>query len=219
MLYPCGGLARRGSHGCDEADLRLLRFPLREQCRLRGNGGGSRDCNRVRGLWCCLWRRWRRFDEGSRQATLASGGQFTAVIPREFLRTETTPRGTILHAVDSLHARKALMMRLSQAFIALPGGFGTIDEFREVLSWRHFQIHSQPIGLLNYRGYYDALLKLFDRMVRQGFVDDYSRGTIVDAPTIHELLASMFEQRRLGQCLEPVKWDESASRGDRSAPG
>ena len=153
------------------------------------------------------------------EATLASGGQFTAVIPREFLRTETTPRGTILHVVDSLHARKALMMRLSQAFIALPGGFGTIDEFCEVLSWRHFQIHSQPIGLLNYRGYYDALLKLFDRMVRQGFVDDYSRGTIVDAPTIHELLASMFEQRRLGQCLEPVKWDESASRGDRSAPG
>ena len=67
-----------------------------------------------------------------------------------------------------MHERKALMDDLSDAFIALPGGFGTMDEFCEVLTWRQLRIHDKPIGLLNYRGYYDALLALFDSMVARG---------------------------------------------------
>ena len=93
-----------------------------------------------------------------------------------------------------MHERKALMVELSDAFVALPGGYGTMDEFCEVLTWRQLRIHDKPIGLLNYRGYYDALLALFDSMVREGFIGPYTRSLFVDAPTIEELLAMMFAE-------------------------
>jgi uncharacterized protein (TIGR00730 family) len=129
---------------------------------------------------------------------LASGGEVIGVIPHALARTEMAHRGlTELHVVDTMHERKALMEDLSDAFVALPGGFGTMDEFCEVLSWRQLRIHDKPIGLLNYRGYYDALLALFDSMVRQGFVGPYTRGLFIDAPTIQELLAAMFAEKNL----------------------
>ena len=80
-----------------------------------------------------------------------------------------------------MHERKAIMDDASDAFIALPGGFGTMDEFCEVLSWRQLRIHDKPIGLLNYRGYYDALLALFDSMVREGFIGPHTRAPLHDA--------------------------------------
>jgi uncharacterized protein (TIGR00730 family) len=104
---------------------------------------------------------------------------------------------TELHVVNTMHERKAMMEDRSDAFVALPGGYGTMDEFCEVLSWRQLRIHDKPIGLLNYRSYYDALLALFDSMVRQGFVGPYTRGLFVDAPTIDELLAAMFAGKNL----------------------
>ncbi len=85
----------------------------------------------------------------------------------------------------------------SDAFIALPGGFGTMDEFCEVLSWRQLRIHDKPIGLLNYRGYYDALLSLFDHMVREGFIGPHTRRLFTDADSIEELLSEMFEPRNV----------------------
>ncbi len=102
-----------------------------------------------------------------------------------------------LHVVTTMHERKALMEDLSDAFIALPGGFGTMDEFCEILSWRQLRIHDKPIGLLNYRGYYDALLALFDSMVREGFVGHHTRGLFIDAATIEELLEEMFAEKNL----------------------
>jgi len=129
---------------------------------------------------------------------LARGGEVIGVIPHALARTEKAHEGlTELHLVSTMHERKAMMEDLSDAFIALPGGFGTMDEFCEVLSWRQLRIHDKPIGLLNYRGYYDALLALFDSMVREGFVGPHTRGLFTDAPTIEELLAAMFEEKNL----------------------
>jgi uncharacterized protein (TIGR00730 family) len=131
-------------------------------------------------------------------AALASGGEVIGVIPRALARTEMAHQGlTQLHVVQTMHERQALMEDLSDAFVALPGGYGTMDEFCEVLSWRQLRIHDKPIGLLNYRGYYDALLGLFDSMVRQGFVGPYTRGLFIDAPAVDELLAKMFAERNL----------------------
>ncbi len=131
-------------------------------------------------------------------AALESGGEVIGVIPHALARTEMAHAGlTELHLVTTMHERKAMMVDRSDAFIALPGGFGTMDEFCEVLSWRQLRIHDKPIGLLNFRGYYDALLALFDSMVREGFVGPHTRGLFIDAPTIDELLAEMFSEKNL----------------------
>ena len=131
-------------------------------------------------------------------AALAAGGEVIGVIPHALARTEMAHAGlTELHVVNTMHERKAMMEDLSDAFVALPGGFGTMDEFCEVLSWRQLRIHDKPIGLLNYRGYYDALLALFDSMVRQGFVGPHTRGLFVDAPAIDDLLTAMFVEKSL----------------------
>jgi uncharacterized protein (TIGR00730 family) len=120
---------------------------------------------------------------------LALGGEVVGVIPRGLATVEVAHDGiTQLHVVDSMHERKALMADLSDAFIALPGGFGTMDEFHEILTWRQLQIHDKPIGLLNAFGYYDALLSLFDRMVDDEFLRPKTRTLFVTAPTIEELL-------------------------------
>jgi uncharacterized protein (TIGR00730 family) len=129
---------------------------------------------------------------------LESGGEVIGVIPHALARTEMAHQGlTRLHVVTTMHERKALMEDLSDAFVALPGGFGTMDEFCEVLSWRQLRIHDKPIGLLNYRGYYDALLRLFDSMVREGFVGPHTRALFIDATTIDELLEEMFSEKKM----------------------
>lgn len=129
-------------------------------------------------------------------AALACGGEVIGVIPHALARTEMAHPGlTRLHVVGTMHERKAMMEKLSDAFVALPGGYGTMDEFCEILSWRQLRIHDKPIGLLNYRGYYDALLALFDSMLREGFIGPHTRGLFVDAATIDELLPEMFSTR------------------------
>ena len=97
---------------------------------------------------------------------------------------------------------------LSDAFVALPGGFGTMDEFCEVLSWRQLRIHDKPIGLLNYRGYYDALLALFDSMVREGFIGPHTRALLIDATEIDELLEAMFERAEPALALTTALFGE-----------
>lgn len=129
-------------------------------------------------------------------AALAAGGDVIGVIPQTLARTEMAHPGlSELHVVTTMHERKAMMDDLSHGFIALPGGYGTMDEFCEVLTWQQLRIHDKPIGLLNYRGYYDALLQLFDTMVREGFIGPHTRRLFVDAPGIEELLEQMFAER------------------------
>ena len=122
-------------------------------------------------------------------AALAAGGEVIGVIPRGLATAEVAhDRLSALHVVESMHERKALMADLSDGFVALPGGFGTMDEFHEILTWRQLQIHDKPIGLLNVAGYYDPLLALYDRMEADGFLRASTRALFVAAPTIAELL-------------------------------
>lgn len=122
-------------------------------------------------------------------AALAANGDVIGVIPRALAGVEVVhPSVTKMHVVESMHARKALMAELSDAFITLPGGFGTMDELSEMLTWKQLHIHDKPLGLLNHRGYYDTLLRLFDEMVERGFVTPVNRALLVARPTIEELL-------------------------------
>ncbi len=126
-------------------------------------------------------------------AAMAAGGEVIGVIPSALANEEIAhTRTTTLHVVDSMHERKALIVDLSDGFIALPGGFGTMDEFHEVLTWRQLHIHDKPIGLLNTNGFYDPLLAQFARMERDGFLRSHSMGLFVTETAIDALLAKMF---------------------------
>jgi uncharacterized protein (TIGR00730 family) len=104
-------------------------------------------------------------------SVLRRGGEAIGVIPRGLARKELMHTGlTALHVVDSMHARKALMAELSDAFIALPGGYGTFEELLEVVTWAQLGIHDKPVGLLDVGGYYEGLARLFDHAVTEGFI-------------------------------------------------
>lgn len=124
-------------------------------------------------------------------ALLALGGDVVGVIPRGLANGEVAHSGVQLRVVESMHERKALMADLSEAFIALPGGYGTMDEFHEILTWRQLRIHDKPIGLLNSNGYYDHLLALYARMRDEDFIARGGRELFVSAPQIDELLNAM----------------------------
>ena len=96
-------------------------------------------------------------------ATLAAGGRVIGIIPRFLEEREVAHRGlTELHVVESLHERKALMHELSDGFIALPGGFGTLDELMESITWAQLGLHAKPIGIVNVAGYFDELLSFVE---------------------------------------------------------
>ena len=125
-------------------------------------------------------------------AALANGGDVIGVIPRSLASTEIAHQSVSqLHVVESMHERKALMVDLSDAFIALPGGFGTMDEFHEIVTWRQLHIHDKPIGLLNAVGFYDSLIAQFTRMNDEGFLHTDNRRLFETADSIDALLARM----------------------------
>lgn len=104
-------------------------------------------------------------------AVLAAGGRVEGVIPRAVFATDVVHDGlSALHVVDSMLSRKALMIDLAQACITLPGGFGTLDEFFEVLTWSQLRIRVLPCGVLNVAGYYDGLIAFMHSQVAAGFV-------------------------------------------------
>jgi len=127
-------------------------------------------------------------------AALAAGGDVIGVIPSALVAKEIAHRGvTDLRVVESMHERKALMAECSDAFIALPGGWGTLDEFFEVLTWGQLGLHHKPCGLLNAHGYFDRLLSFLDHTVEQGFVRREYRSMIAvaDSPAaLLDMLAS-----------------------------
>lgn len=127
-------------------------------------------------------------------AALEAGGEVIGVIPRALSTAEAAHGGlTQLHVVESMHERKALIADLSDAFVALPGGYGTMDEFCEILTWAQLGIHRKPIGLLNPDGYYDELLALFEKFSRLGFVPAASRKLFQTAASIEALLDALGE--------------------------
>ena len=110
------------------------------------------------------------------QSVLEGGGRVTGIIPRLLVERELAlSRLEDLRIVDSMHERKALMAELSDGFIALPGGIGTIEEFVEILTWTKLGIHDKPCGLLNVEGYYNRFLAFFDHMIEEGFIPPGNR--------------------------------------------
>jgi len=141
-------------------------------------------------------------------ACLAAGGTVIGIIPEALVGKEVAGRTvdhralTRIEIVDSMHIRKARMAELADGFIALPGGFGTFEEFCEILTWGQLGFHVKPMGLLNVSGFYDPLLALFDHAVGEGFLRPENRAMALTETDSERLLEAMLAYR-----AEPVsKW-------------
>ncbi len=134
---------------------------------------------------------------------LRAGGTVIGVIPKFLAKKEVAHTGlTTLHVVETMHERKALMMSLSDAFVAMPGGIGTMEEFFEVWTWIQLGLLKKPIGILNTEGFFEPLLTFIDQLVEQRFIKAAHRSLLVVESSPSELLS------RLSQCELPEveKW-------------
>jgi uncharacterized protein (TIGR00730 family) len=122
----------------------------------------------------------------------ANGGEVIGVIPRDLDFRDVSNRSLAdLRLVGSMHERKALMAELSDGFIALPGGFGTLDEMFEILTWSQLGLHHKPFGLLNVNGFYQPLLAFLDHVVEQQFIESTFRGLILSSADPRALITEM----------------------------
>jgi uncharacterized protein (TIGR00730 family) len=122
-------------------------------------------------------------------AVMSAGGSAIGVMPRNLIAREIGHAGiTELRVVDTMHQRKALMADLSSGFIALPGGYGTFDEFFEVVTWTQLGLHRKGCGLLNIDGYYDPFVAMLDRAVTEGFIKPENRSLVLDDSSPDRLL-------------------------------
>jgi uncharacterized protein (TIGR00730 family) len=142
-------------------------------------------------------------------AVLAGGGPVFGVIPRMLVDREIGHPGlTELLVVETMHERKAAMAERADAFVALPGGYGTLDEFIEVLTWAQLRIHTNPCVLLNVNGYYDGLLAFLDSAVNAGFLRPENRSLVQVAQSVAEALALVersWAARDGDQSLDPER--------------
>jgi uncharacterized protein (TIGR00730 family) len=129
-------------------------------------------------------------------ASLTAGNEVVGIIPRFLDDREVGHRSvTELRVVDTMHERKMLMAELSDAFIALPGGIGTLEELIETLSWSQLGLHRKPMGLLDVRGYWDPLVRLLDHATQQSFIRDDHRSLLLSAEDPDALLDAMLAWR------------------------
>ncbi|MET0332155.1 MAG: TIGR00730 family Rossman fold protein [Dyella sp.] len=136
-------------------------------------------------------------------AVLAAGGQVIGVIPRHLVEKEVAHQGlTEMHVVDNMHQRKTKMYELSQAFVALPGGFGTLDEMFEMLTWAQLGLHTWPCAFLDTRGYYARLKQFVDHTVAEGFVRAPQR----DSVWFGESIDTLFDWMDGYQASYTPKW-------------
>jgi uncharacterized protein (TIGR00730 family) len=125
-------------------------------------------------------------------AALQAGAEVIGVIPRSLVAREVAHPGLPdLRIVESMHQRKALMADLSDAFIAMPGGYGTLDEFCEVLTWNQLGLQNKPCGILNTGGYFDPLLHLFDQAVKEQFLQAGNRNLAISESDPDALVARL----------------------------
>jgi uncharacterized protein (TIGR00730 family) len=140
-------------------------------------------------------------------AALAAGAPVVGVIPQSLVIREHGHTGlTELHVVQTMHERKTLMAEHSDAFLALPGGIGTMEELFEVWTWRQLGYHDKPVGLLNVEGYYDALLAFVDSAAQAGFVEPAQRSLLQVADSVAPLL------KRLGGLARAADAPDDYSR-------
>jgi len=125
-------------------------------------------------------------------AALEAGGEVTGVIPR-FLHVKEVAHSGLseLITVETMHERKALIEKMCDGAIALPGGFGTMDELFEMLTWGQLGLHDKPVGILNTNGFYREVLLAVDRMVNEGFLKDLNRDMLLVSDSIEELFKLM----------------------------
>lgn len=122
-------------------------------------------------------------------AVLHNGGEVTGVIPNFLAELEVAHNTlTELHFVETMHERKFKMVQLAKGVIALPGGYGTLDELFEILTWRQLKLYDGPIAIVNTNGYYDLTLQQLDRMVADGFLKAENRNFLLVAKTVDEVL-------------------------------
>jgi uncharacterized protein (TIGR00730 family) len=127
------------------------------------------------------------------EAALAADGKVIGVIPEVLVDLEVAHHGiTELHVTSTMHTRKALIGEKADAFIALPGGFGTFEELFEVLAWHTLKLHAKPILLLNTNGFYDKLLTFLDHCVTEGMLKPKSRELLLVANTVEDALVQLF---------------------------
>ena len=123
---------------------------------------------------------------------LETGGEVIGVMPRQLTERELLYDGlTTTHIVETMHERKALMAKLSAGFISLPGGFGTLEECCEMLTWAQLKIHEKPCGILNCFGFFDGLLTFLDHQVKEGFLNPINRALVIEASDPESLLTLM----------------------------
>ena len=128
---------------------------------------------------------------------LAAGAEVIGVIPHAMVEREVAHGGlTDLRVVGSIHERKALLSSLSEGFVTLPGGMGTLEELTEILSWSQLGIHAKPVGLLNVNGYFDDLLSFLDQAVVAGFLRSHHRDLLVVRDDAASLLDEMAARNR-----------------------
>lgn len=141
---------------------------------------------------------------------LKSGGKVVGVMPRSLVEKEVAHQHlTEMHIVDGMQERKALMADLSDAFIALPGAFGTLDEIFEVLTWNQLGIIHKPLGLFNTGGYFDPLLAMLDRAVEQHFLRPEHRKMVLEFNSVEEIIGQLEAYRP----VEAPKWIERLKEG------
>lgn len=127
-----------------------------------------------------------------------SGGHVLGIIPQALAEVAGDPIGE-LQVVPDMHQRKATMAAHADAFIALPGGYGTMEEFLEVTCWAQLKLHRKPMGILNIDGFYDFFLSFTDEAVREGFIPPKDQCLIISAPTAKELIEKMEEESNIPQ--------------------
>ena len=140
-------------------------------------------------------------------AALAAGGEVIGVIPRRMIARELGHQGvTSLIAVDSMHERKQKMADLSDAFIALPGGIGTMEELFEAFTWLQLDLHKKPVGLLNVAGFYDSLIEFLSHMCRQRFLKAEHFDALLVDDHMDSLLDKLakFDHKPIGKWFERI---------------
>ena len=141
-------------------------------------------------------------------AVLAEGGRVVGIIPQSIVDREVVHRGlSDLRVVTSMHERKALMAELSDGFIALPGGLGTLDEVFEILTWGQLGLHQKPCGLLNIRNYYQGLIEFLDHAVVERFITDVHRAMLL----VEEEPERLLEHFERYQATAVAKWADRTS--------
>ncbi|XP_074310384.1 cytokinin riboside 5'-monophosphate phosphoribohydrolase LOG1-like [Silene latifolia] len=136
------------------------------------------------------------------------GGHVIGIIPKTLMGKELTGESIgEVRAVENMHQRKAEMASHSDCFIALPGGYGTLEELLEVITWAQLGIHDKPVGLLNVDGYYNSLLTFIDKAVEDGFVNPLQRNIFVSAPSAKELVQKLEDYEPVRGVLNKAMWE------------